>query len=67
MILLLISKKANRRQVRLLVPCEMAFSQGYIFGPMLGALIIDHGGYTLLFLLSGLLSLATLGWVLFCA
>jgi MFS family permease len=32
---------------------------------MLGALIIDHGGYTLLFLLSGLLSLATLGWVLF--
>ncbi|MES9743548.1 MFS transporter [Priestia megaterium] len=44
---------------------RMAFSQGYIFGPMLGALIIDHGGYTLLFLLSGLLSLATLGWVLF--
>ncbi|MFB8422480.1 MFS transporter [Priestia aryabhattai] len=44
---------------------RMAFSQGYIFGPMLGALIIDHGGYTLLFLLSGLLSLATLVWVLF--
>ncbi|MEH7327523.1 MFS transporter [Priestia megaterium] len=44
---------------------RMAFSQGYIFGPMLGALIIDHGGYTLLFLLSGLLSIATLGWVLF--
>ncbi|WP_319637818.1 MFS transporter [Priestia aryabhattai] len=44
---------------------RMAFSQGYIFGPMLGALIIDHGGYTLLFLLSGLLSLVTLVWVLF--
>ncbi len=44
---------------------RMAFSQGYIFGPMLGALIIDHGGYALLFLLSGLLSLATLVWVLF--
>ncbi|MDR7244982.1 MFS transporter [Priestia megaterium] len=62
----IVKKQENKSQAGTITgTVRMAFSQGYIFGPMLGALIIDHGGYTLLFLLSGLLSLATLVWVLF--
>jgi MFS family permease len=41
-----------------------AFSQGFIFGPMLGALIIDHRGYEWLFLLTGFINLVALVWVM---